>query len=108
MPQKRPKNSRNALLIPPGAVELYRTGLRTQPCWDACHAANTINCEHADCKTYYKTLHELNMAFNILPHQPSPLYSNDHVVAYPDHERTQMIKQALDAALAAGEDRNDD
>jgi len=101
MPQKRPKNSQNALLVAPGSVELYRTGLRTKPCWDACHAAHTINCEHPDCKTYYEALHALNISFNILPHQPSPLYSNDHIRSYPDHERTIVIKQALDAALQA-------
>ena len=104
MPTKRTKISRTALLVTPGSVELYRVGLRTQPCWDACHAADTINCEHEDCKTYYETLHALNMAFNVRPHQPSPLDSYDEILGYPDHERSTLIKQALDAALAAGED----
>ena len=103
MPQKRPKNSRNLLLVAPGSVDLYRTGLRTKPCWDACRAACTIDCEHADCKTYYETFHALNMAFSIRPHQPSPLHSYDEIRSYPDHERSTLIKQALDAALAAGD-----
>ena len=104
MPTKRTKISRRALIVTPASVALYRTGLRTQPCWDACHAAHTINCEHEDCKTYYETLHLLNTAFNVLPHQPSPMYSYDEILGYPDHERSTLIKQALDAALAAGED----
>jgi hypothetical protein len=124
MPQKRPKNSRNALLVTPASVELYRTGLRTKPCYDACRAAVTIDCEHPDCKTFYATFHALNMAFNILPHQPSPLNSYADIEGrsdvYPpgsggrDNARVLLIKKALDAACKAeiepdaGEDRNDD
>ena len=101
MPQKRPKNARNPLLVSHASVALYRVGLRTQPCWDACHAAHTINCEHEDCKTYYEALHALNMAFNVRPHEPSPLYPYDHIRSYDDNTRTIVIKQALDAALQA-------
>jgi hypothetical protein len=114
MPTKRPKNARNPLLISHGSVELYRVGLRTKPCWDACHAADTINCEHEDCKTYYETLHALNMAFNVLPHQASPLDSYAEIRSlsdvYPpgcggrDNARSLLIKDALESALAAGED----
>jgi len=118
MPTKRTKTSRNPLLITPEMAALYKTGLRTKPCWDACHADSAIRCEHAECAEYYKTLHELNMAFNILPHQPSPLESWADIRSlsdvYPpgcggrDNSRTMVIKQALDAELAAGEDRKND
>jgi hypothetical protein len=108
MPQKRPKNSRNPLLIAPGSIALYQTGLRTKPCWDACRANRPVKCTHPECDEYYAAFHALNMASNVLPHQPSPLYSYEHIRGYPDHERTTAIKQALDAALAAGEDRKND
>jgi hypothetical protein len=102
MPTKRTRVTRKqGLRITPGAVELYRTGLRTQPHWDACRASSTINCTHPECDEYYETLHTLNMEFSIPPHQPSPLYSHDEILGYPDHERTLLIKKALDAALPA-------
>jgi hypothetical protein len=104
MPTKRTKISRTAVLVTPGSVELYRTGLRTQPCWDACHDACTIDCTHTECAEYYEAFHALNMAFSIPPHQPSPMYSYEHIRGYPDNERSTLIKQALDAALAADDE----
>ena len=112
MPTKRTKISRTALLVTPASVALYRVGLRTQPCWDACHDACTLDCTHPDCAEYYAAFHALNMAFSILPHQPSPLYPYEQILGYPDHERSTLIKEALDAACKAeiepdaGEDRN--
>jgi hypothetical protein len=99
--QKR--KTKDSFYVTPGAVELYQTGLRTQPHWDACHAASTIDCTHPECAEYYEAFHALNMAFSIPPHQPSPLDSYEDIRGYPDHERSTLIKQALDAALGVRE-----
>lgn len=97
------RKTKDSFYLTPEIVELYRTGLRTQPCWDACHDACTIDCTHTECAEYYEAFHALNMAFSIPPHQPSPMYSYEHIRGYPDNERSTLIKQALDAALAEGD-----
>lgn len=109
MPTKRTKISRTAVLVTPHALELYQTGLRTQPHWDACHDACTINCTHPECDEYYEAFHALNMALSIRPHEPSPLYSYESIRSYggsaTPHPRIITIKQALDAALSAEESK---
>jgi len=101
--------TRNQLLVSPGSIELYRKGLDLRQGYEDCRAEDTARCTHQDCKAFDETRTALNMAFNILPHQPSPLETFAEIrslsAIYPpgaagrDNARTLQIKKALESAL---------
>jgi hypothetical protein len=103
--------TRNALFVTPGSIELYRKGLDLRPGYEDCQADRTTRCTHPECAEYAEARTALNMAFNVLPHQPPPLDSYAEIRSlshvYPpgkagrDNARTLLIKEALDAALPA-------